>query len=98
MEGREGDNTPSSSFATAVSKNWVSWKKMEIARPPVGEKVARHGGALRSELFPLARTARHSVTCATLLFTYSSVKGMEQDSSFPVFVFLWLQSLWMDRT
>lgn len=25
-----------------VPKNWVGWKKMEIARTPVGEKVARH--------------------------------------------------------
>ena len=91
-------NTASSSFATAVSKNWVSWKKMEIARPPVGEKMARHGGALRSELFPLARTARHSVTCATLSFTYSSMKETKQGTSFSVFVFLWLQSLWMDRS
>ena len=91
-------NTASSSFATAVSKNWVSWKKMEIARPPVGEKMARHGGALRGELFPLARTARHSVTCATLSFTYSSMKETKQGTSFSVFVFLWLQSLWMDRS
>ena len=52
---------------------------------------------------PLVRTAikrsiRHSITCATLLFTYSSMKVMKQDSSFPVFVFLQFHPLWRDRT
>lgn len=28
-----------------VLKNWTNWKKMEIARTPVGEKVTWHGGA-----------------------------------------------------
>ena len=41
---------------------------------------------------------RHNIACATLLFTYSSMKVMKQDSSFSVFVFLWLRSMWMDRT
>ena len=62
---------------------------MEIARPPVGEKVAQRG-----ELLPLASmTTQHSKrahACAALSFTYSSMKMMEQDSSFSYFVFLWL--------
>ena len=39
-----------------------------------------------------------TLACATLLFTYSSMKVMKQGTSFSVFVFLWLRSMWMDRT
>ena len=59
---------------------------MEIARPPVGEE---DGTVWRGEA---SRPARHSIICATLSFTYSSMKVMKQDSSFSYFVFLWLQS------
>ena len=66
---------------------------MEIARPPQGRRwhdTARHSVA--------SRPARHSIICATLSFTYSSMKETKQGTSFSVFVFLWLQSLWMDRS
>ena len=37
--------TRPSPLAVAAPKNWMNWKKMEIARPPVGEEggTARRG-------------------------------------------------------
>ena len=61
---RQGDekekmkiNVPPSFVAP---KNWMNWKKMEIARTPVGEKVARHGVVWRS-VASCSRTAQRNV-------------------------------------
>ena len=52
--------------------------------------TARRSTARRT--VPAGRTARHNITCATLLFIYSSMKVMKHETLFSVFVFLWLQS------
>lgn len=43
----------------------------------------------RGKLLPLTTYhSKHAHACATLSFTYSSMKAMKQDSSFSTFVFL----------
>ena len=62
---------------------------------PVG---GEGGVAQRDRPFPLTIShSKRANACATLSFTYSSMKVMKQDSSFSVFVFLLLRPLWMDR-
>ena len=86
-------------------KNWMKWEKMEIARTPIGEEG---GTAWRGVAWRTVPTSKNGTTqryvrgpfvrLAILLFAYPSMKVMKQGTSFPVFVFLWLQSLWMNRT
>ena len=87
MEGKDEDNTH-------FSINRCSQKLGELVKNGncsyhVGEKMARRSVAQQAA--PAGKNGniiRHNIACATLSFTYSSMKVMEQDSSFSYFVFL----------
>ena len=89
MKGRDGDNYPLHLFIRC-SQKLGRLEKNGNCSYPVGEGggTARRSTARRT--VPAGRTARHNITCATLLLTYSAMKVMKQDSSFSYFVFLWL--------
>ena len=90
MKGSVHLSPPAVVATSTTPKNWMDWKKMEIARTPVGEKMARRGATGCPPTYKNSSIIRRNTACATFLFTYLSMKETKQDSSFSYFVFLWL--------